>query len=402
MKAAFYKTNITPDYPVTMAGFNREKKSEGCIDSIEINTLYWECKERTFVLVVLDCLCIEREFVHEIQGDCSKQLSIDEKDIIIACTHTHSAPAYFKLAFENTVVDKQLQNSAKQQIKDSIMACSKHLETVNVKYGTSFIDGCYGNRNDINLPADKSVQELQFYNTEDKHIGSIVNLAVHPTILNDVSYVLSSDLLGHVRGNLEMKYKTPVLICNGTCGDVSTRFYREMSGIEELKRVAKEITDQILGKMTFSPLFITSFERAVCYHESVFDFNHDDESQKHVLAIQKAFDENQPYMKNRIHLLEEKRRQSPFHLLLEANIVKINDLFIIALPSDVVATLGLRIKQALAPFHVLLICYSNQYSSYLVDENQYGLYFETDNSRLSKGSADFFIELVIQKCKHMI
>lgn len=44
------------------------------------------------------------------------------------------------------------------------------------------------------------------------------------------------------------------MIANGCCGDVSTRFYRESSGKDELERVSNEIIKQMnhLHKLNYS------------------------------------------------------------------------------------------------------------------------------------------------------
>lgn len=112
------------------------------------------------------------------------------------------------------------------------------------------IEGLYGNRNVQDGPADKSCTVLTFRTTTGETIGKLLNISTHPTILNGKSRVLSADLIGQTRLRLEEAWGCPVMCTNGTCGDVSTRFYRQGEGVPELTRTADALAEQILDGLS--------------------------------------------------------------------------------------------------------------------------------------------------------
>lgn len=405
MKASFVSVDVTPQRPVHMAAYNRLSLSTGVYDPIQINVSCIQINESILVYSALDAIILDDEYVNIIQKSLFESHGIPKENIILAAIHTHSAPAYFKLFFENTIVETTEKRIVIQKTIDAIIQSIHELKEARASISNLTIDGIYGNRNNKDGFADKSVQVLRF-ESEGIDIGALVNIAVHPTILNGDNLMLSADLLGGVRNQLRDHLKMPIVITNGTCGDVSTRFYRTENTPEGLTNTATAITSQVLAKLDWKPLEFFEICSSIVHLSSSFDAKADPFILSKVAELNSLIDRDPsdrylPAYQDLLSRLHIKMDIGDISLELISNIHYFKDLFIISLPGDVVAEFGLQIKGALAPIQVILICYSNTYANYLVSKNDYGKYFETFTSRLPEGTADLFISKVITRAKEM-
>ena len=97
MKAGFGKTDITPRVGVELFGFGpyRNRKSIGVRDILEARTAVFECGGKTAVLVTLDLGGIYiPEVIAKIRSRIrEKHPGLQDHDIMISTSHTHSGPA---------------------------------------------------------------------------------------------------------------------------------------------------------------------------------------------------------------------------------------------------------------------------------------------------------------------
>lgn len=396
MKASIIKYDITPTYPVHMAGYNRVNKSTGVLDSIQINTLMIEINQTKYVYSYLDSIMITNEFTNAIRNGVNHKLNIKKEHINVGCIHTHSAPAFFKLQFENTIVELALQQETQEKIIQSILEANESLQECTLSYGKTTIEGLYGNRNRIDGPCDKTASLLQFINNKGEVFGNCLNISVHPTILDGSNYQLSGDLLGWVRNKVQDHTKVPTFIFNGTTGDVSTRFFRSNPKEDELNEISTEITQSFLSIET-KPIDMSDDYYALIGFTTHSDFRNDIVNKNFINNSNKTtMDE---YLKDRALLKES---WGAFDLYLESTVLVLGKLIIICLPGDVVSSFGLQIREIFKDYHVMISCYSNAYTNYIVNKEEYGKYFETIISRCHAGEADKFIDLVINNTKELI
>lgn len=396
MKASIIKYDITPTHPVHMAGYNRTTKSTGVLDSIQINTLLIETNQTLFVYSYLDSIMITNEFTQAIRETVSKQLEIKKENINIGCIHTHSAPAFFKLQFEETIVEHELQSEAQEKIIQSIKEAYQSLQECTLSYGKTEINGLYGNRNRVDGPCDKTASLLQLVDLKGKVFGQCLNISVHPTILDGSNYQLSGDLLGWIRNKFEKETSTPTLIFNGTTGDVSTRFFRSNPKEDELNEISSKITQSYLSIQT-QPIQTNDAKYSLIGFTTHSDFRNDTLNKNFIHKPNK--NDLEEYLKERALLKES---WGAFDLYLESTILVLGNLLILCLPGDVVSSFGLKIRETFNDYHVMISCYSNAYTNYIVNKEEYGKYFETIISRCHYGEADKFIDLVINRTKELI
>ena len=406
MKIGYNKKDITPTHSVTIAGYSRKKKSEGVLDPIEINTTVLSFDNQIMIMSILDSLIIENSVIIPVKNAISKEYNIPLNNIIIGCIHTHSAPAYFQSFFEKTNVEKELHDQLIPQFISSIEEALHTLTDATLKIKKTYIQGLYGNRNTMNGYSDKSIYVMDFINSKTNiNIFSLISLACHPTILNGSDFLLSADLLGQIRKKYQELYEYPCMIINGCCGDVSTRFYRELSSIDELYRVSNDIIKQMMHNEILE-VEINHFDSSI--FQADYTYHGDDDFLRNIIpSLKQTIHENKDAQSVKIassllHNLEYKIQKSPMTLTLTSHIIHLGSLIFISLPGDITAILGKRIREAFPNHLVIILGYCENYSNYFVCKEDYGQYFETYISRLEKGNADLFIQGVINETKKLI
>lgn len=169
-------------------------------------------------------------------------------------------------------------------------------------------------------------------------------ISAHPTILNGKSAVLSADLIGHVRQRLERKYGCPVLCVNGTCGDVSTRFYRQGEGVAELERTANELCAQIESKRERAALRVDTPRWGSISMKSVYDAKTDPDWIEMTNRIE-AMDAS-PMRDFLLKRQQLKLSMGKIELELPSQFAVIGNCIFITMPCDTCSTLGLDFKRA--------------------------------------------------------
>lgn len=399
MKIAFRKKDITPDRPCRMAGYERPGQSTGVLDPIEVNAVAMEMDGQTYVIGILDSITLEKGFCSRVSKAVSADTGIDAEHITVSAIHTHSAPSYFKLAFEDNKIETELLAQAEEAMVSTMKEAAAGMTECRVELEKAEIEGLYGNRNVKQGSEDKQVYLFSFYNRENVRIGALFNISAHPTILNGSSTLLSADLLGHVRALLSERLSCPVAITNGCCGDVSTRFYRTSSGMEELTGTARAITDQFFEKRKPCALAGGSVSSRTFSRISHFDAQTDPDLKKMTAETADMEGPMGDFFRKRLKLKES---FGAYDMELIAQLRLFGNLLLVILPGDVLSKFGLRIKNAFPDYQTVIICYSNTYCNYLVPEDEYGRYFETYNSKLARGEADAFIDEVIAKAGELI
>lgn len=396
MEIGYNKMNITPDHSVAMAGYSRKSKSTGVIDPIEINTIIIKIGKKSLVISMLDAIIIEDCVIQPVKRIINEKYSLADQNVIVGCIHTHSAPAYFKPFFEEVDVEQELQQELIEQFVASIDGAFASLQEASLKISQVEIKELYGNRNKMNGYSDKNLTRLDFSNGQTK-ICTVLALSCHPTILNGANTELSADIFGAIRQKYQAIYGNPCMVINGAAGDVSTRFYRQKEGLEEIARFTRELFSQF-SNMKDVPLRIDDIKSAQVIREYEF-YGQDEFTRSEIKRIESLIDPK--FETALLRVLKLKQEKSPMILKLTSNIIFLGDLLLVSLPGDITSPLGKKIRDAFKDKFVLIIGYTENYSNYFVSEQDYGKYFETYISRLEKGNADDFIEQVIQKAKRL-
>ena len=134
--------------------------------------------------------------------------------------------------------------------------------------------------------------------------------------------------------------------------------------------------------------------------KTVFDIEHDNWTNREIKRMRQDLNndsEKYRFEKNLLHRLEIKMKMRKIECDLMSHAYIFNKLIILTIPGELVSKVGLTLKQKYHDYHVILIAYCNNYVSYLVNQEDYGQYFESYVAITEKGTVETLINGITAK-----
>ena len=188
---------MTPsfDRPVFLAGFQGDRRATGLDRDLWVRTLALaEPGGRPFVLSVCDLIGVLRVDSLAVRAAVADL----DADVVVAATHTHSGPDTIGLWGPNETtrgVDESHLTAVREAVAVSIRAAVSALEPCRVRAVATNVDGVIQNYRDPEI-LDTGVGFVAFDRPDGTAIATLVNVGVHPEVLDGDSTLMSSDLAG--------------------------------------------------------------------------------------------------------------------------------------------------------------------------------------------------------------
>lgn len=235
MRAGFAKREITPNKSMQMAGFDRRTSpSTGMLDRLYVSVLAMEdSQEQRFLLCSYDLLGVDSQLCEQVREAMQNALGIDPSRVWISATHTHSGPTgfyYGRSSYDKEYVElliEQAQESARAALADLQDAAPAISQTSAVGVASLRNQG----RSGAAFPMPLRLTKLK----RKEDVLSFCIFACHPTVLDEKNTLYSKDIPGAAAKQLPAEENC--LFLNAACADLSTRFTRTASSIEELDRL---------------------------------------------------------------------------------------------------------------------------------------------------------------------
>ena len=244
LKLGVAKVDITPPYPVRLAGY---EKRQGVFDRIAdplfLRVLLLEQAAsggppQRVLLVSADVIWWGPERVAPVLSRLKKQWDLMPEDVILHATHTHSAPQTSN-AFVSLigVADQGYLALLERKLLEAIQCAAANLETVRAERGRGVcrigvnrrkaVDGVILPAPDPDGPLDPEVTCIQFRTARDTTKALLVHYACHPTT-TDANQV-SAEFPGVAMALLEQHLGGEAIAAylQGCCGDVRPALVRD-------------------------------------------------------------------------------------------------------------------------------------------------------------------------------
>ena len=217
MKMGFAETDITPQTPVTMVGFNRaDNVSRGVLDRLTAQVSVWE-KAGTCCLVTVDSIGFNKREANLLRDQISAIIGASREKVMLSFSHTHAA---VNVSIEKEYYDTLCQKicCAAEQAKASMIAVSAGWDNAEAAIGV--------NRRDPTAEIDRRVGILKICADDSDEIKLVIlRLTAHCNVLKSDNYLISADYFGAVRRAFCEKYHCPVMIVQGSAGDIAPKYY---------------------------------------------------------------------------------------------------------------------------------------------------------------------------------
>lgn len=255
---------INPPPGVELAGYPHEpRRNTGVHDDLMVSCLYLTDGSAALVLASYDLCYFSKAIADDIREAAASACGLAKANIILSCSHTHSAPwTAARLDYESIVNSLDYDHDYVDSVKAATIAVIQAAMAgiFPAEAGLAFgrcgkEQGVGGNRRDPAGEADDQVPVLAVRDLTGKIRSLVVKYAVHPTMLHAENLLASADYVGYLRSYLQEKHPDcTVLFQQGTSGDQSPRYFRTGQTFAEAGRMGAAIgreAERTLGTMVF-------------------------------------------------------------------------------------------------------------------------------------------------------
>ena len=217
LEVGYGRADITPDYPVNMAGSASNRISEGVMDPLYITFVALRQENDTILLATMDLVGSYEEYTNAIRAHISQATGIPEDYVILNSTHTHSSVSCRSASAMNALryrsdLQTRAEEAAKAALADLSSAQALHgsIQTEGMTWVRHYkmSDGTYAGANYGSFKseivghasdADQEMQVVRFVRpAADKKDIVLISFPAHATI-NQNSLLLSADFPGPAR-----------------------------------------------------------------------------------------------------------------------------------------------------------------------------------------------------------
>ncbi len=251
---------ITPslEQPVFLAGFQGDRRATGVADDLRVRTIALRGGGRPFAIAVCDLIGLVREDTLAIRE------TLPGVDLVVAATHTHSGPDTVGLWGPDETtrgVDETYLAQVRGAVEASVRAAVDALEPARVRLGTTEVGGVIRNLRDPEI-LDEQVGTLSVERPDCSSIATIVNVPVHPEVLDGESTVISSDLAGATCRAIERARGGVAVWASGGLGGMQSpdTEVRTTAEVERIGSVLAHAALEALEDEEITPLLIYRHE----------------------------------------------------------------------------------------------------------------------------------------------
>ncbi|MBL4701523.1 MAG: hypothetical protein JKX85_09725 [Phycisphaeraceae bacterium] len=235
-------------------------------DQLEANAVYFRSDDQTVLLISCDVAVLTTDFVIATRVAIGDAIGLNDSDVIISATHTHSGPSVMKTDFDKPVEDGFLKTLCKQLI---VLAKQAKQAAVPSKIGWGlgnaavgynrrccWSDGSHSMHNPalrtdftgFEGPGDPDHVAIFACDADGKLLAVIHQNTAHPTTFFSEK-CFSSDFPGEARSHIRDSLgEIPVLFFNGALGDVCRRDVMTKGQVETVEQILKRCGHLLAGE----------------------------------------------------------------------------------------------------------------------------------------------------------
>ena len=452
LRVGMAEVDITPPIGFPMAGYYHERLAEGTIDSLKAKAIVFREGDTAGALVVCDLIGIATDLSREVRRRASETTGIPASNIVIAATHSHTAPDYMKELWLYLGKEEQEPLRAeyiKKLISGPVDAIARAhedagnltlsagaaLQTTPVAFNRRFVmrDGSVQTWQALSNPEvvraagpiDPNIELLAVRNSDDGNVrGILSNFALHLDTVGGMRW--SADYPFFIERTLRKNYGADVISIFGTgcCGDINhsnpstptrnkadfigdsigTSICQQFTTLSPLNSTQLHVMSQVV-ELPLEDVTQPEVERAIeivalAKQGGKVAFLDHVTSYKQVILDQ--FLHRQPFVETSKHItwgLSRSLAGVGERLPVDVTVMTIgDDVAIVCLPGEVFVELGLAIKQA-SPFRTTIVVeLSNAVETiYVPHRAAYaGGSYEVTNSALQPGGGEILVEAAIK------
>lgn len=433
IRAGASVVDITPENSHFLFGYPFvERMSTGVHDPLLSSALYLTDGNKEVLFISNDIIYVSKESVARIRKSIYEKTGIPESSILIAATHTHSAPVTVDVVISQNDpivprVDQDYLKFVEEGTIDAACQAFEKAEPAEVGFVIADATGIGTNRHDPAGAKDMDVPVMLVRNQKNEYIGCMLVCSMHPTILHEDSTLFSGDFPYYVREGIQqfLGESCTVVYFTGTAGNQSPRHVTKSNTFEEAERiggiVAKSLESKLTDKVFYTsntPVFTARTFTDLPKREfpSIADSKlNRDQTKKRFEDLKKSQESPKEIRTAEVNwfgseellflssLAQSDKLKSAYDSSLpaEIQILKIGEWAFIAWPGEIFVEYGLELKREFE--NISLITYANgELQGYIVTKEAHEKgFYEAGNSLFHYSAGDIMLRKTIGLLKEM-
>jgi len=264
--AGMSKKDITPPIGTLLYGYPSRRESDKLHDEIKVNAVAISQNDDTAIFISAEICAMNLDKCEYVADAIGKATGVKKENILFSCIHTHSAPITRTSAgwgttdmdyVENTLIPQSIEaaKEAMGKMEPALLAIGSAESYAGINRRERNAEGRIILGQNPDGPYDPTMTAFVFKNAEDKHIGTIIHFATHPTSAGD-TLSISRDWPGFMIDHIEEMTGAPCMYVNGAEGDIGPRLSngktigRHDSYIEETGLIAAKDAEKAFRNAT--------------------------------------------------------------------------------------------------------------------------------------------------------
>lgn len=220
LKVGTSSASINPSVGTYIAGDKQNRKFTGIHDNLFAKAVVISSGKENVALLTLDCIGLLYSDVLKIRQKTAEICRFPVDRIVVSSTHTHAGPDvvgiwgkdFSESGVDDAYMDFLISTSAKQIKYAFENQKDAKAFTAETTFGEPWVE------NICNEEIDRAVSIIQFKDSQQKAIATLVNFACHPTFIDAVASEVSADYIHGYYEELKKKIGGEVLFLQGAIG----------------------------------------------------------------------------------------------------------------------------------------------------------------------------------------
>ncbi len=257
LQAGVGRATITPPIGVDLMGYSRRSRpSTGIHMDLYVTALVLAAETGCVALLDADLIYLHPPLVDEIRDAVAARLGTPRSHVLVACTHSHSAPtsSAVKIGGEQDRVRPEEEayiRSLPYLFCSAVEQARSRLRPARIGAGAGRLDLAVNRREKLadgrvvlglnaEGPADPAVGVVRVDRADGGPLAAVLNYTCHPIFVGSASRLISPDFPGPARQTVERETGAICLFLQGATGNINP--WRPMHpGVEEAERAGRRL-----------------------------------------------------------------------------------------------------------------------------------------------------------------
>ena len=442
--AGVAKVDLTSPVGGALDGYpDREIVSQGVHDQLHAKALVLYDGNEKVVIITSDLIGYDESLTAQTRKLIEEMTTVKGKNIMIAISHTHSAPSGFlpgwsyditsfpKIKFKVTSPAERwppdieaYRETVVKKVAGAVYEANNRLAEarIGVAKGVLPTGVICTNRHEPAGIMDPEVSVIRVDDSKENVLGVLVNYTCHPTIMGAANYFISGDFPGAAMETIENACGKGVvaMFVNGACGNISPRYARREQSFREVERMGKILAGEAIKTLY---QIKTTDEAKIRANSKVLEL-----PRKKLPPLEKAREaakrkeaaweglkrKKAPVADIRTAEVEflgadmermrsealERGVSQPETVSVELQEIHVNDTVLVGVPGELFVELGLQIKRESGLKNVIVVGYANGSISYILTPEAYEtVIYERFQTQLTEEGGPKIVETALELIK---